>query len=156
MPGLRNSRIEKTQQRGRVMIDQSELLPWLRRLAQDPATIAEYLEVCPFTEAADHIEQQAARIAELEAEHEAGRFISRDSPNDTWERWVKACDVVQAALDKADNPATCVWRCVNPDARNKWYVPACREDTPYQNCMRDRTQDKCHSCSKPIEERDDD
>jgi len=40
-------------------------------------------------------------IAELEAEHKAGRFISRNSSNQTWKNWVVACNKVEAALKES-------------------------------------------------------
>ena len=42
----------------------------------------------------------------LRAEHQAGKYISRNSPNDTWETWVHACDAADTKPQlKATHPA---------------------------------------------------
>jgi hypothetical protein len=39
----------------------------------------------------------------LRAEHHAGQYISRNSPDHTWEKWVDACDAADAKLQEQND-----------------------------------------------------
>jgi hypothetical protein len=39
----------------------------------------------------------------MRAEHHAGQYISRNSPDHTWEKWVDACDAADAKLQEQND-----------------------------------------------------
>jgi hypothetical protein len=39
----------------------------------------------------------------LRVEHHAGQYISRNSPDHTWEKWVDACDAADAKLQEQND-----------------------------------------------------
>ncbi len=49
----------------------------------------------PWGEEGQTILAAAEKLKLFEAEHKAGESICRTSPDESWERWVDACDAVR-------------------------------------------------------------
>jgi hypothetical protein len=56
-----------------------------------------------FAEAADTMQALLDENRLLRAEHHAGQYISRNSPDHTWEKWVDACDAADAKLQEQND-----------------------------------------------------